>query len=378
MEVISIEFIGYELIVYDLETESGDFVAGGIDNGILVKNTDSCFLMFPVDRKLYDSEGSFMTEVFRLGYECAEYCTNHFPPPIKLEMEKVLCPSIIYAKKRYAYVHWSEPSGPEIGIQYKGLQLVRRDTCGYVKKMLNGSMNIIMKQTNIKDATEKAIPFVRQSVTDLLNGDVDIEDLVLSNQLKGHYKLRINKKTESVHWTDPRIKRPHVRLAQNLMKKDPTNHPKPPDRVPFIYIDKEGDRRKILQCDKVVHPSNYVKGSVDSLYYFDHQYKKPIDTIFQFMVTDKHGAPNTEKIYEDLRQIKVNQLDCQPEISMFFKPKPKKETFVFKCEDDTEDGGDGEGGDGGGNGGDSDDEDKKKAKELDFHLTDDMFEDFED
>lgn len=370
MEVISVKFIGYESVVYDLETESGDFVAGGIECGILVKNTDSCFLMFPVDRNLYDSTDSFMEEVFRLGYECADYCTSKFPPPIKLEMEKVLCPSIIYAKKRYAYKHWSVPSGPEAGIQYKGLQLVRRDTCGYVKKMLNNSMNIIMQQTNIKDATTKAIPYVRQSVTDLLNGDVDIEDLVLSNQLKGHYKVRINKKTENVHWTDPRIKRSHVRLAQNLMKLDPTNHPKPPDRVPFVYVEKEGDRRKILQCDKVVHPSNYIKGSVDSLYYFDHQYKKPIDTIFQFMVTNKHGAPDTEKIYEDLRQTKVNQLDGQPEISMFFKPKPKKEVIITEDVD----------GDGDGVAviADIDEDEERKIEELDFHLTDDMFEDFYD
>ena len=44
MQVISIEFAGYEETVWDLETEAGTFVAGGQDTGILVKNTDSCFL----------------------------------------------------------------------------------------------------------------------------------------------------------------------------------------------------------------------------------------------------------------------------------------------------------------------------------------------
>ena len=56
MEVISIEEIGIEEIVYDLETESGTFVAGGLEHGILVKNTDSCYVKFPIHKSDYEND----------------------------------------------------------------------------------------------------------------------------------------------------------------------------------------------------------------------------------------------------------------------------------------------------------------------------------
>ena len=340
MEIISIEELGIEKVVYDLETESGTFVAGGLETGILVKNTDSCYVKFPIhmsDFKQYGDkqEEEFMKANFKMAEDCAKYCTSQFKPPIELAFEKYMYPLMLFAKKRYAYKEWTNPSIPDEEIHYKGLQLVRRDTCRYVKEELNHTFEIIMNQKSKEDAKKAALPFIQKSVKNLLDGNIDYNKLVLSKQLRARYVVRKNKVSNTFHWTNNMISQPHVRLAQQLADKNPANHPKPPDRVPYLFIEKKGNN--LLQCDKVLHPEEFdpSKNKIDSLYYFDRQYQKPIDMVFQFMVLDNKGNPNTTKIYNGLRLSKLNQINGQPEAADFFKSKSKEQTvqkFEFNPE----------------------------------------------
>jgi DNA polymerase elongation subunit (family B) len=334
MRVISIEEIEAEEIVYDLETESGTFVAGGLEHGILVKNTDSCYVKFPIHKSDYEKDEDFMKANFKMAEDCAKYCTSKFKPPIELAFEKYMYPLVLFAKKRYAYKEWTNPLTPDEEIHYKGLQLVRRDTCRYVKEELNHTFEIIMNQSSKEDAKNAALPYIQRSIKNLLDGNIDFNKLVLSKQLKARYVVRKNKISNTFHWSNPQIPQPHVRLAQELMVKNPANHPKPPDRVPYLFIDKKGDN--LLQCDKVIHPEEFDPNvnKIDSLYYFDHQFQKPVDMVFQFMVLDRKGNPDTEKIYKGMRISKVNQLLGQPEANEFFKPKNKSITkpeskFIF-------------------------------------------------
>jgi DNA polymerase elongation subunit (family B) len=330
MEVISIEEIGFEETVYDLETDVGTFVAGGLKTGILVKNTDSCYVKFPIHRSDFESNEEFMKAQFIMAEDCAKFCTSQFKPPIQLLFEKTMCPLVLFKKKRYAFKEWTNPSAANINketgqdeIHYKGLQLVRRDTCRYVKEELHHTFELIMNQKSKEDAKKIALPYVNQSIQNLLDGNIDFNKLVLSKQLKSKYIVRKNKISKSFHWTNSEITQPHVRLAQQLKIKNPANHPKPPDRVPYLFIQKKGDN--LLQCDKVIHPEDFdtTIHKIDSLYYFDHQYQKCVDMVFQFMVLDKYGNPDTEKIYKDIKLSKINQINGQPEIDLFFKPKDK-------------------------------------------------------
>ncbi len=330
MEVISIEEIEEEesVFVYDLETESGTFVAGGLVQGILVKNTDSCYVKFPIHRSDFPNDDEFMKAIFVMAEECARYCTAQYKPPIELAFEKIMFPLILFAKKRYGYKEWTNPLIPDDEIHYKGLQLVRRDTCRYVKEELSRTFEIIMNQKSKEDAKIAALPYIQRSIKNLLDGNIDPNKLVLSKQLKSRYVVRKNKVSNTFHWTNKEINQPHVRLAQQLMVKNTANHPKPPDRVPYLFIEKKEDN--LLQCDKVIHPEEFDQNihKIDSLYYFDHQFQKPIDMVFQFMVLDRKGHSDTEKIYKGMRISKVNQLLGQPEANEFFKPKNKNLTKI--------------------------------------------------
>jgi len=332
MEVISILEIPSEDLVYDLETDVGTFIAGGMKNGILVKNTDSCYVKFQINARDYPNEETFMESNFKQAKECADYCTSQFKPPIKLEFEKFMYPLMLFAKKRYAYREWTNPSKPDNEIHYKGLQLVRRDTCRYVKEELNRIFEIIMDKKSIEEANSVILPYIRESIQNLLDGKVDPNKLILSKQLKARYIVRKNNKSVEYHWKCPEIQQPHVRLAQELLAKNPSMSPKPPDRVPYLFIEKDG--LKILQCDKVIHPEDYNAQvhKLDSLYYFDHQFKGPINMIFGLLIKDP------EIIYKNAVQSKINQLRKQPEVTNFFKPISKEvvkkiDNFVYKSED---------------------------------------------
>jgi len=323
MEVLSIEFIGYEETVYDLETEAGTFVAGSLKNGILVKNTDSCYVKFPIHKSDYSEEQGYMKALFEIAQNCANFITSKFKPPMELAFEKYMFPFILYAKKRYAYMEWTNYMKPDEQVHYKGLQMIRRDTCKYVKEELEHIFRIIMNERSIEGAYKASLQYAKMSIQNLLNGNIDPNKLVLSKQLKSRYAVRKNKRTEMCHWTNKAIQQPHVRLAQQLMIKDPANHPKPPDRVPYLFIEKKGNN--LLQCDKVIHPADFNTSTnkLDSLYYFDHQFQKPLDMIFQFM------TKNTENIYKGMRLHKINEMAGQKEITDFFKPKAKRIEFQF-------------------------------------------------
>ena len=44
-----------------------------------------------------------------LGSEAAEFVTQKFVKPIKLEFEKVYFPYLLISKKRYAGLYWTKP-----------------------------------------------------------------------------------------------------------------------------------------------------------------------------------------------------------------------------------------------------------------------------
>ncbi len=239
LKIISIEYVGTENnYVYDLETEDGTYYAG---DDILAKNTDSIMTVFPVDTNRFVDEDTglfdknmYIQEHFNKGRECAKAITASNKDPIKIELEKAMSPFNLMAKKKYIYVEWSicsiygsvisasepenrpgfkicpsckiyhtipDPDDPEKQdikdldlVKSKGVVLARRDTCKYVKDILQKILEIAMlniKINNKEKCIEEAKKYSIKAVSDLLNGKVAISDLVLSKSLNGNYKVPI-------------------------------------------------------------------------------------------------------------------------------------------------------------------------------------------
>lgn len=334
MEVINIERIEdiHDNYVYDIETNDGTYYV----NNILLKNTDSCYVTFHINKEDFTDdngvfdEKAYMKENFRISKECAEKITNNFKKPIQLEFEKIMYPFFLYEKKRYAYKNWVQYEHPEDELEYKGLAIKRRDSCPYVKTVCGRLFEILMSGNDEKNLIE-AKNYAYNSLNDLYNGKVPIKELVMSNSLKDIYKY----KGRDINWTkkikiqngvdengnalyiddyDPdiyNIPKPHVQIAIKLREIDPITAPKPPDRVEILYI---VNKHAKLAHEKAIHPSMYdnKKYKIDYIYYVEHQLKNPMEAILKEIIKD------FDKMYaEQLRNATLIQKG-QTTIKSFF------------------------------------------------------------
>ena len=247
--------------VYDLETEAGTFQAG--HGHLIVKNTDSVMVEFDVQGRKGQEAIDYS---WQLGERAAEECTKLFRAPNDLELEKVYCPYFLYSKKRYAAKMYEKKGEAVVfkKIDVKGLQVVRRDTCIYVRKALKQLLNIVLESNDPRCA----IDYARQIARELLAGRVDSGELVMSKQLGNEYKTR----------------QPHVEVRNKIRSRAPGSEPRNGDRVQFLITKGSG-----LLCDKAEDPA-YVtvkKVPIDYYYYFDHQLQKPVCDLLEPLVGTK-------------------------------------------------------------------------------------------
>jgi DNA polymerase delta subunit 1 len=284
-----------------------------------------------------DQDGTLRT-LFKTAEHAAKEISKTFKKPIELEFEKFMYPLILVAKKRYMYVEWTKPEKHNGEIEAKGVELVRRDNCPYVKETLDAVLNPIMFHNNLPEGVLQA----EIHIDNLLNGKVDVKKLILSKTLKNDYKgyvkeyppligsngrpiidqketelnqvtgkkeiiyvpdkdkpfkwKRLKEETKKDQDTGKRIKTgettvsyecptmAHVALVEKMRIRDPNSAPKPGDRVPFVYID-IGDP-KALSWKKTEDPVYVIEHGIpiDSLYYLEHQLKNPLKTIFDILL----------------------------------------------------------------------------------------------
>lgn len=285
--------------VYDIETEDGTFQAG--IGQMIVKNTDSCYVIFP---QPVDPDGT-LTTLFKVAEEAAKKISATFKKPIELEFEKFMYPLILVAKKRYMYLEWTNPKKHNGEIEAKGVELVRRDNCPYVKETLDAVLTPIMFENNVTKGKEQAELYIDK----LLNGEVPIKKLILSKTLKNEYKgyekkylsklpdgradtngeyLWIHtkkvKETGAYEKIEEFPSMAHVALVEKMRSRDLNSAPKPGDRVPFVYVDI--NEPKALSWKKTEDPeyASANKIPIDTLYYLEHQLKNPLKTIFDILL----------------------------------------------------------------------------------------------
>ena len=207
--------------VYDIETQSGNFQAGV--GQIIVKNTDSIFVNFSdVIRKKYPdrvlTEKELLEESIKIGEMAAKNINSHMKAPQNIEYEKTFWPFCIFSKKRYfgnKYEHNLE--------KYKqtsmGIVLKRRDNAPIVKTIYGGVIDIILNKRNVEESKK----YFYNSVKELIEGKVDLMQLVISKTVKTDYA----NPTQIAHKV----------LADRMGERDPGNKPQSNDRIPYCYID---------------------------------------------------------------------------------------------------------------------------------------------
>lgn len=270
-------------------------------------DTDSVYMNFALDKALYSDEESYMRAYFKICEECAQRISETFPDPIELEFEKVMYPLLLWKKKRYAYLEWVDPTKSD-HVDAKGISLVRRDYCKFVKNVMREILNVVMYEKDV----EKAVRIAQASVKKLSEGKVETSDLILSRSLRDTYKVN----GRNVDWHLAEVSMPHVRLAQKLKARNPENHPTPPERIPFIFVEKSTREGQGLQWEKCEDPGYAEENhlTLDYIYYLERQLKKPLESLFEVLI------PDTDILfdYQAVKRKQTNKLRGQHEITSFF------------------------------------------------------------
>jgi DNA polymerase delta subunit 1 len=296
---------------------------------VVYGDTDSVYVKFKSEFKGQEH----MDYVFKVAPECADRISATFKSPIELEFEKVMYPFILYSKKRYASLFWTNPLKCD-HIDYKGIQVVRRDNCIYVRdnskqifeyiflndKVLNFSFE------SVDELIETSKEFAREKIRKLINGEVPIKELLLSKSLRAgyafdrkavcsecakvYYELNVLAKKEmditvlTKKSVDEFIKTkhtclncekettfekcpaniPHVALARKRELRDKMDKVASGDRVPYVFATYDSSK----QFEKVEDPNYLIKNGIpiDYTYYFEHQLKSALETIFAPMLND--------------------------------------------------------------------------------------------
>jgi len=250
-------------------------------------DTDSVMVEFDVQGRKGQEAIDYSWEQ---GEQAAEQCTKLFKAPNDLELEKVYCPYFLYSKKRYAAKMYEKKGDAVVfkKIDVKGLQVVRRDTCMYVRGVLKQLLNLVLNSEDPRPAIE----YARNSAKLLLKGKVDLKELTMSKQLGAAYKTRV----------------PHVEVRDKIRKRAPGSEPQNGDRVAFLITKVPG-----ILCDKAEDPSWVTDNKIplDYVYYFEHQLVKPVCDLLEPLV----GANPFKTIFKSVDFLTT------PPISSYFTPK---------------------------------------------------------
>lgn len=139
------------------------------DAVVIYGDTDSVMVKFGTED---------IKEAMRLGVEAAGLVSKEFISPIRLEFEKVYWPYLLLNRKRYAGLYWTNPNKWD-KIDAKGIETVRRDNCGLVKKLFSECLDMIL----VRRSPDLAVAHVKRVISDLLCNKMDLSLLVISKSL---------------------------------------------------------------------------------------------------------------------------------------------------------------------------------------------------
>lgn len=86
---------------------------------------------------------------FQIGSEIASAITAMNPSHVTLKMEKVYHPCFLITKKRYVGYSYENPDQVEPVFDAKGIETVRRDTCGAVAKIMEQSLRLFFEHQDL-------------------------------------------------------------------------------------------------------------------------------------------------------------------------------------------------------------------------------------
>merc|ERR1719335_1364615 len=240
-------------------------VANGFkhDAEVIYGDTDSVMIKFG---------GDDLGESMRLGEEAADFISDTFIKPIKLEFEKVYWPYLLISKKRYAGLLWTGTEKYD-KMDTKGIETVRRDNCRLVRDVISTCLDKILIDRDVAGAVD----YVKGQISDLLMNRMDLSVLVVSKSLSRAPE-------------DYAVKSAHVELAKRMMKRDPATAPAVGDRVAYVIIKGPKGAKSYEKAEDPIYALDN-NLPIDCQHYLEHFLSQPLMRIFEPTMKNPKSLP---------------------------------------------------------------------------------------
>lgn len=241
---------GREMIQMTKELVEREFPGSKVRYG----DTDSVMVEFDVG-ELKGIEA--IKKSWELGEIASQKASEILRKPNELELEKVYCPYFLYSKKRYAAKKWVLENGElESKIDVKGLQVVRRDTCPFVRRVCKDLLGMILEGGS---DPIPIIDYVNTQKENLLQGRVALDELVLTRNLAAEYK------SDNLA---------HVKVRDKIKERMPGSEPKSGDRVPYVLL-KNPSKKAFEKAEDPEFVREH-RLELDYQFYYKNHFKKPV------------------------------------------------------------------------------------------------------
>jgi DNA polymerase elongation subunit (family B) len=285
-------------------------------------DTDSLFVNFNVKNpetgeRLNGREA--IVKTIELTEEAGHLVTQALKYPHDFEFDKVYYPFIIFSKKRYVGNKY-EDSPDDFKQTSMGIVLKRRDNAPILKTIYGGAIKLLLNERNV----EKAIQFVKEKCTELVEGKTSMSQLTITKSLSAKYKPDYikgdiesfekqiaavqrkgasKKNAEEIQRLQEKLKEKqadlerftypaHKILADRIAERDPGNAPASGERIGFIYVSPtSGQLAPKLQGDRIETPAFIREKGLkpDFRYYIEHQLMNPLGQLFGLIVEQIPG-----------------------------------------------------------------------------------------
>nr|GMD05868.1 DNA polymerase zeta catalytic subunit isoform X1 [Ipomoea batatas] len=243
---------------------------------VIYGDTDSMFVLL---------KGRSLKEAFQIGHEIASEVSAMSPNPVTLKMEKVYHPCFLITKKRYVGYSYESPDQSKPIFDAKGIETVRRDSCGAVCKTMERSLRLFFEHHDI----EKVKSYLLRQWKRIMSGRVDLQDFVFAKEVRlGTYRARASSLP------------PAAIVATKAMRTDPRAEPRYAERVPYVVVHGEPGARL---ADVVVDPLDLLTIDspyrVNDMYYIQKQIIPALQRVFGLVGADLNqwlqGMPRPER-----------------------------------------------------------------------------------
>lgn len=236
-----------------------DFMEKHYDSTVIYGDTDSIFVDFKIKQNYNLTDKEALQKSIDIAIEASEKFKHTLKAPHDLEYEKTFFPFIILSKKKYVG-NLYEHDVNKFKQKSMGIVLKRRDNANIVKKIYGGIIDILLNKHDI----QQSIDFLKTSLDQLINGQFSMDDLIITKTLRQTY-------------ADP-TRIAHKVLADRMKLRDPGSAPQVNDRIPYVYIEHDTKKKKLLQGDKIEHPKYIIENDIkiDYTFYITNQLLNPI------------------------------------------------------------------------------------------------------